>query len=376
MAGCGTLPPSPTAVPPPTSIVSFQYDAARDVVIAHSTPLTLTNPPTAQNYADALALLPDVSFTVAPTLRLAAPQATVMDDTVTVNYREVAGLQQLAAAQATAMLAALEAWRWVPGVTRVQVLAAGRPLTQLGPLILTQPLTPVYHTYVFQPETGEVGYLVGDLLPANLTQAQDILRRREIRDFPARQGFRPLLPLDTTIAATPDPNHPAVLNVDLSPNFPRMERARLAGLVLEFNQFPTVTAVRFTFGGQLASGMFMRSDLRTALTPYDLLLPAAAALVADEPTATVMRDTATAMLGQIAVNAGPVLVWHEWAALTVTPPADAPPHLFVFRKETTGYAMQIHGARLLTIEMLQRGVPREAIIALRIPGWETLALGP
>jgi len=223
---------------PPTSLLTFRYDAARDVVLAATHALRTDEPVTAQRYAEALARRPESGYAPSLTLRLASPEVAVQDDVLTVNYREAAGLGSLASAQVEAVMAALEGWRWVPGVREVRVQALGQPLTALGPLALAQPLAPAYHTYVVQPVTGEVGYLTGGAQPRTLAEAVTLLQRRTIRDTPALQGFRPLLPVGITLTVAADRLENGVQPVELSVNYPRTEVARLAGLVLNLAQFP------------------------------------------------------------------------------------------------------------------------------------------
>lgn len=366
--------PAPQAT---TSLLTFRYDAARDVVLATTHALATTDDSvTAQQYATALALRPEVSYAPSTTLRLASPEVTVDNGALTVNYREAAGLQGLASAQVSAVLAALEAWFWVPGITEVRVQANGQPLTALGPVVLEQPMPRRFHTFVYQPATTEVAYLVGSLMPATLAEAVELLQQRQIREFPATQGFRPLLPQESMVTVRADALADGVLPIDLAADFPRVEPSRLAGMVLMFTQFPQVEAVRFTFGGQTVNIPFMRSNLGGPITPYDLLLPAEVGTVAGGQTLQELQSAARAALGQPPASFGPALTWRTWAVITAVPTAGAAPQTLVLQRGPVGYNVVMSGTNLPLAQLLERGVPREAIQALRLPGWEQVALAP
>ena len=357
-----------------SSILVFRYDAVRDVVITSTYQLSADTPITAQRYANALAALPEVSYTPTAAIRLANPLATVVNDVLTVNYRDVAGLQQLSSAQAASAVAAFEAWRWVPGVREVRLQAAGQPMTILGPLVITQPLQFGNYTYVVNPTTGEVAYLVGSLNPATIAQAVTILQQREIRELPAQAGLRPLLPVGVTISANPAAITTAgVLTVNLSANFPREETARLAGIVLMMTQFPTVNAVQFTFGGQTVNAPFMRSNLNAPIRPYDLLLPLIVASAASVETTAQLQAIAEKTLGRKAEVAS-ALVWQDLALLTTDAQPGTAPQTVALRKMEQDYVVLGHGVNLSVVQLLQQGVPQEAITAFRLPGWENFEL--
>jgi len=356
----------------PISMLTFRYDAVRDVVIVSTRSLPVEDAITPQRYADALSLLPDASYAPSPTIRMALPQAMVADGVLTVNYREVAGLQQLSSAQAAAALASIEAWWWVPEVREVRLRFNGQPATVLGPVALTAPLQRASHTFVLQPVTGEVGYLVGALMPANLAGAIAILQNRQISAFPATQGFVSLLPANTTLTANPNQLANGVLAADLSANCPRTDNARLAGIVLMLAQFPAVQAVRFTFNGQTVSSPIMRGNLNAPLRPYDLLLPRAAAVAASEVTDAV-KIVVVKSLGQPA-EFGQALVWQNMALITTRPPPEIAPVTFVLKEQEQGYRVLASSPNIPVAELIKQGVPLEAVIAFRLPGWENLAL--
>lgn len=291
---------------------------------------------------------------------------------ITVNYREVAGLGQLSSAQVAAALAALEAWWWVPDVREMRLQFNGQPTTTLGPLAITQPLRQAFHTFVLQPATGEVGFLLGTLTPVDLAGAIAILQSRQISEFPEQQGFRPLLPPNVTLTANPNQIVNGVLTVDLSANFPRTDNVRMAGIVLMLTQFPVVRAVRFTFDGQTISAPMMRGNLNTPLTPYDLLLPPAAAVAGAEVTGAV-KTAAVKALGQPA-EFGQALVWQDIALITTQPPPDTPPQTFVLKEQPQGYLVLASGPNIPVARLLEQGVSYEAVIAFRLPGWENLSL--
>lgn len=353
------------------SMLTFRYDAARDVVIATTRSLVVDGAVTLQRYADALAGLPEAAYTPSNAIRMADPQASFGNGVLTVNYRDVAGLERLSSAQAAAALAVLEAWFWTPEVAQVRLLFNGQPATVLGPVAITQPLRRGFHTYVLQPTTGEVGYLTGALTPADLSAAIAILRNRQISAFPAQQGFTPLLPSNVTLTANPNQIVNGVLTVDLSANFPRTDSVRLAGIVLMLTQFPAVRAVRFIFGGETVTAPIMRGNLSAPLTPYDLLLPAAAAVAAPAVNEAV-KTAAMKSLGRPA-DFSQALVWKNLALITAQP-ADTAPLTMLLKTWDGGYQVLASGPSIPVTQLLQQGVPVEAVIAFRLTGWENLAL--
>jgi hypothetical protein len=343
---------------PGWSVLTFRYDAVRDVV------LVATEGPgrgelTAARYAAELAQQPAVQVTVGAA-RLSAPQATVTDGHLVVDYGEVTGLEGLASAQATAVLAALEAWWWVPGVEAVELRVRGRPLTTLGPVTLGARWRRPLAVYVVQPQTGEVAHLVGGPTPATLAEAVAVLRRREIRRLPATQGFVPVLPPGATLATTALEGDTGVLPVALPADFPRGQSARLAALVLTLTQYPAVHAVRLRMGDEVVRGPVMRGRFDAPLTPYQLLVPAAVARVVSAEEWGMLQAAAPA-------SAAPRgRVWREWAALGEAT-ADAPG--LVLQRTAQGY--QLLGS---PTQAVLAGMPLEALVALRAPGWERLLM--
>lgn len=372
LAGCEEEEEQPSTT---RSLLTFRYDAARDVVLANTAPITTTLPVTGTAYAGALTRQPDVSYAPSPTIQLSDPAVTLSDGGLTVNYRTATDLGGLASAQSTAVLAALEAWWWTPGVRTLRVQAAGQPLTTVGPVAVTQPLSRTFHTYVVQPLTGEVAYLVGALNPATLADAVAVIQRREITEFPATQGFQPLLPPGVTMTVATDRLADGVLPVNLSAEFPRAQSFRLAGIVLMLTQYPEVDAVRFTFGGETIDAPFMRGNLNAPITPQLLLLPADAARPASREITQTLQAAVQARLGKALASYGPALVWREWATISVVPEAGAAAQTFVLKQAPDGFTVQLAGANLTAEQLTTANVPRDAIIALRIPGWETLAAG-
>lgn len=353
------------------SMLTFHYDAARDVVIATTRSFAVDGAVTPQRYADALAGLPEATYTPSAAIRMTDPQATFVDGVLTVNYRDVAGLEGLSSAQAVAALAAIEAWFWVPDVTQVRLLFNGQPATVLGPVAITQPLRQAFHTYVLQPATGEVGYLTGALTPADLAAAITILRNRQISTFPAQQGFMPLLPPNVTLTANPSQIVNGVVTVDLGGNFQPTDSARLAGIVLMLTQFPTVLAVRFNFNGETVNAPIMRGNLNAPLRPYDLLLPTAAAVALPAVNDTV--TTAAMKSLDRPAKFGQALVWKNLALITAQP-ADTAPLTMLLKTWDGGYQVLASGPSIPVVQLLQQGVPAEAVVAFRLPGWENLSL--
>ncbi len=374
LMGCSTEKVEPRRTTERISIPTFRYDAARDVVLVTANPALVSVPIDPQRYATALALLSGAGYTPTAGVRLADPEATLTDSTLTVNYRDSASLAQLSSAQAMAVMAVLEAWFWVPGVRAMSLRVNGEPVRVLGPLAMTQPLRPVYHTYVVQPDTGEIGYLVGAATPGNPTEAIASLRSRVISPLPVQRGFQPLLPADTTLTAAPERMEDGVLSVELSAIVPRQTHPRLAGLVMMLTQFPMVDAVRFTFGGKTVDEPFMRTNLNRAISPYDLLLPGVVAAIPTPEIVAAIRGTVQASLGRAPAAFGVARVWREWAFVTATPTADVAPKTFILRTQHPGFEVKAYGQDLPVTQVLQQGVPGEAIIAFRLPGWEALAL--
>jgi hypothetical protein len=358
------------ATPIAITMMTFRYDGARDVVIATTRPLAIAQPVTSQRFANALALASGVSYTPAANLRLANPVPTVNGAVLTVDYRDVAGLGQLASAQVNAILAALEAWWWVPGITEIQLQAAGQPITTLGPLTISQPLRREYHTYVIQPQTGEVGYLVGSLTPPTLTEAVRILRARQISEFPATQGFQPLLPpeIDATTGTVKD----GTLPVNLTAPFSTGQSPRLAGMILMLTQYPEIEAVQYTFAGETTNAPFMRGNLNAPLSSQQLLLPSTVASIATAQQRTGIEAAVVAHLGAQPASIGQALIWRDWAKVAVTPTPGVPVQQYVMHQGAQGYTVQTVDAGAPSDVLLARGVTREAIIAFRLQGWEEL----
>lgn len=357
-----------------TSILTFRYDAARDMVIASTHPLVTDGMPVpAQRYADMLAGLPAASYSPTPTIHLADPVATVAGNVVTVNYREVAGLDQLSSAQLAGLQAVLKGWWWVPGITSVRLELMGVPATSLGSLAITQPLAHLPVIFVVQPTTGELGYLVGVTGPNSPAQAVTALARREIRELPAQAGFRPLLPPDVTLNITPERMMNGILPVDIVGPFDSTQSTRLAGIVLMFNQYPNVNAVQLTFNGNALGTSFMRTRLDRAIVPQDLLLPEAAGATAGGPTLAAISSAVAGGTRRVPPPFACALTWQGWARVE-TPADSGAPRLFVLREEVgKGYVMLVSGSDVSVIKLLKEGIPPEAIIALRLPGWEMVA---
>lgn len=254
------------------SIVTFRYDAARDVVLAKTTLVKLRQPISAQAYANALSRLPDMSYTPTETIKFDNPIATYnkRHRRLSVNYRNIAGLDQLASAQTAAVLAALEAWWWVPDVNEIYLQLEGRTSSLLGPLVIYQPLRHQYHTYILNAHTGEIGYLYGNLSPSTIREAVSILNRHEITTYTAMQGFQPILPPGVKLTYTKI--HDGILSADLSPRVYKQKGA-LAALVLMFTQYKGVHAVQFTFDGQRLDMPFMHGNLSKPITASQLEIP-------------------------------------------------------------------------------------------------------
>ena len=376
-AGCQGKEETAAAQTRYASALTFRYDAARDVVLATSHPVSFAAAPgqtaaPSQRYLDTLAALPETAYAPAADLRLADPAAMLANGVLTVNYRDVNGLERMNGTQATAALAACEAWAWTPEVREVRLQAAGKPLIALGTQTISQPLKRPYATYVVQPQTGEIGHLAGGPAPATLAEAVVLLNKRQLRAH-AAPGFLPLLPPEVELFADLGHLDNRTLAVDPSPDFSTTEHARLAGLVLMLAQFPEVDAVRFTFGKLTVTQRMMRGDLEKPLSPYDLLLPPAAT-VAENTAAAAIKKAAQSGLSRPPLSVSPPLVWREWAAVTIAPAKSAPEQTVLLNQDAAGYAVTITGERLLARQAMLHDVPRDAILALRLPGWEGVAL--
>ncbi|HEX2951851.1 MAG TPA: GerMN domain-containing protein, partial [Armatimonadota bacterium] len=256
------------------SLLTFDYDAARDVALAHTYPSTYIRPLTAQGYVTALAVLPAVNYHPTANIHLANPIPRVDKKHLVVNYDSASGLDQLSSSQAAGLMAVLEDWLWAYEIKDVDLLVEGRPVRTLGPLTITQPLHRQFHTYVIQPVTGEVGYLVGALTPKSLADAVAILNRKEISELPALHGFEPLLPPQVRITAPVGRITDGTLTANLSSStLPSPFDTRLTGIVLMLTQFPGIDAVQFTFAGVKRDAPFMRGNLNAPISSMQLLLP-------------------------------------------------------------------------------------------------------
>ena len=374
LSGCNDSKQIPGTAPTASMIV-YHYDPVRSVVIASTVPAVFTPEITPLDFATILATLPGVSYSPAPELQLADPQARVDNNTLTVDYQKATGLSRLTSTQAMAVQAMLEAWLRVPGVAHVNILAAGQPLTSVGSLKIAEPLQPTYHAYVVQPQTGEVAYLIDGPQPATPGDALAAMQKRVITETPATQGFQPLLPPDTTIKAATDKIENALLPVDLSANFPHDDSARLSGIILMLTQYPEVNTVRFTFDGKTIDQDIMRGNLKDPFSARLLMLPETVARVAHPQELETLHAAVQAKLGHAPASFGAGLIWRDWATLAVVPDANTAPQTFLLRQQAEGYTVVAGGTDMTADRLLVLNVPREVIIAFRLSGWQHIVSG-
>lgn len=419
LAGCSSQPASgPEQV---VTLLTFQYDPSRDVVLATtrdsvispsqnfvtSTPVNTPAPPytvpsvpystqhtqndrqdyavlsppriprmnpavPAQVYANALASLPIMSFNFPPDIRLMNPTATVNGSTLYVNYCLAEGLDEITCCEATTILGAFESWEWVPGILQVYITAHGEPLTALGPFTFKQPMPRSYHTYIVQSQSNEVGYCFGTLNPGCLNDALGILARREICEIPASKGFVPLIPPDVAFTADVEHISDGILPFNVTDGFPSGDSGRIGGLVLMLTQFPEDSAVQFSFCGRRVDTRYMRGSLDRPFTVGQLLLPTSVAMIPCLPVCSAINNATQISLGRAPYAFGNALVWEDWASQMVVPDKDAAPRLYILHKQEDNYTVFASGPSLSPLQLLQQGMPKEAIIALRLPHWEAV----
>lgn len=322
------------------------------------------------DYANALASLPEMSIAPSMFCSFNSPIPTVCGKVLTVNYTTPCDPENLSEAEATAVLVSMEAWWWVPYICDVHLQANCEPLTELGPFTFHDPWEREYHTYLVQEQTGEVGYEFGAPGPADLAEAMQMLAQQDIGMGPATKGFTPLIPPEVTCTVYPSCGTDGVLRCDLSGNFPISDRFRLAGLVMMLTQFPCINAVQFTFCGRILDYCFMRSNLNKPLTVTDLILPSTVAMPPSLACLHLMQCSAQQALGYTPASYGDAQVWQQWATLHVVPAPGVNAQLCVLHKVGDAYQVLSYGADLDPRQLLQQGMPRDAIIALQLPHWE------
>ncbi len=336
---------------------------------------TFATPVGPRDYAIALAALPEMSIAPSMFCSFNTPLPSVCSKVLTVNYTTPCNPEDINEVEARAVLVSMEAWWWVPYICDVHLLANGEPLTELGPFTFHNPWEREYHTYLVQCQTGEVGYEFDACGPTNLADALQVLSRQDIGPGPLAKGFTPLLPPEVTIAADTTSICNGVLHVDLSPNFPLCDRFRLAGLVMMLTQFPCVSAVQFTFGGQCLDYCFMRSNLNQPITITDLILPSTVACAPSLATLGLLQCSAQQALGYAPASYGDAMVWQQWASLQVVPAPGVNPQLYILHKVGDHYQVLCHSTDPDPLQLLQQGMPRDAIIALQLPHWEKVLGG-
>jgi len=356
---------------PRASVLVFRYDAARDVAVATTRPLAGEEAVTPQRYADALENYAEIMPT--PQYRLADPRATVAEDVITVNYQVAATRGSLSSAQRAEARVTLEGWFWTPEVRQARFQVRGEPmaLPELAPF--PQPMPPAYHTYVAQPVTGEVMHLVDLHLVETLPEAISALQTRAISESAMTQGLHPLLPAGMTLAADPATIEDGVLTVNLADGTGRDLDANLAGMVLMLAQFPEVSAVQFTFKDAKVDRPFMRGNLNAPITPYQLLLPAEVATLATQAQFAAIQQAVQAEVGRVPVTLRALRVWRNWAAVAVTlEGADAQQTVLLQRDNDGTYAVRMNAVNPTAMQ-IRDALPADAIIALRLPGWDDAA---
>jgi len=254
---------------------------------------------------------------------------------------------------------------------RFQVRGEPMALPELAPF--PQPMPPAYHTYVAQPVTGEVMHLVDLHLVETLPEAISALQTRAISESAMTQGLHPLLPAGMTLAADPATIEDGVLTVNLADGTGRDLDANLAGMVLMLAQFPEVSAVQFTFKDAKVDRPFMRGNLNAPITPYQLLLPAEVATLATQAQFAAIQQAVQAEVGRVPVTLRALRVWRNWAAVAVTlEGADAQQTVLLQRDNDGTYAVRMNAVNPTAMQ-IRDALPADAIIALRLPGWDDAA---
>jgi len=325
-----------------------------------------------QEYADLIAPLPVMSFCFGPDTRFANPCPTAKANVLTVNYRNVCGT--FTCDEATAIVASLETWWWVPSVCTYHFQADGKPIKNIGGYFIGDPWQHTFHTFVVQEQTGEIGFLVSGLHPRNLKEGLDILASRDICPTPAAKGFVPMLPPGVNFTAYINEIKDGVLPFDFSGSCPTNDKFRMAAIILMLTQFPGVNAVQFYFNGQIIDQPFMRSNLNRPLTAADLILPTTVALLPETGVNACLRTSVQASLGREPAFYGDSLVWGNWACMQVVPEKGGSGRTYILHKTDETYQVFASGTDLSPVRLLRDGMPREAIIALRLPHWEDVIL--
>lgn len=359
-------PTQPYSTNHPSGTMDYRIERQDYGVVAPARAPYFIPPVGAQEYANALANLPQMNLMPAPGVSFANPVPTVTDGALSVNYLTLAGLDQLSVEQASPIFVSLESWWWVPGVHCLTLLINGNPLKVLGPYTFCTPLQRSLYTFLVQGDTGEVGYQIDAPYPANLADALDILAKRELALTPATQGFIPLIPPDVNFTAYVGNITNGVLTFDLSTCFDTKDQYRLAGLVLMLTQFPEVSAVQFAFNGQIVDAPFMRANLNQPLTATDLILPTTVGMLPCVAELNAIQNTVQASLGHSPASMDNALVWQQWASVQVVPTQGATSLLYVMRKVGDHYAVFASGTDLKAEQLLRQGMPHEAIIALHL----------
>lgn len=371
MVCAGCMDSSKSKPAPRSSVLVFSYDAARDASIARTRPLATTDEITPQRYAEELENYTEI-MPVA-TYRLADPKATVTDGTVTVDYQMASTRGTLTDAQIAEARTTLESWFWVPKVRQANFQAKGAPLALATAEAYPQPASPTFHAYFIQPDTGEVAHLNGSAAPKDVKEAISLLQKGDISAGAKKQGFAPLLPAGVKLAADPTKIDGGVLTVNFSADVQPDDDARLAGIVLMLTQFSEVEAVQFIIDGKTVARPVMRGNLNAPLTPYLLLLPTDVAALLPKDTALPVQNAVQAEVGRVPLTFGSVKSWRNWALVTATREASEERQTYILKHEGDGtYTMKLKGAAL-TAAQIHDTVPAEAIVALRLPGWEDAA---
>ncbi len=251
-------------------------------------PFNFSGEVTAQQYAQALAALPQMDFNTTTTnddrydrFHYRRPEIRLQDGELEVNYTDVLEISSLSSHQMGEFFAKFDSWFLTPGVIRVRWLREGKLVTdfaEYGPI--TQPFNKIGgNPYYANLRTGELlrGFPDRSFFDfRSIEGTTEFLNSGKVKQVP--DEFKALLPEGMSLATPSYPKIPLTesngrLSFDLPANFPVDEPLRLAGISLAYLQYPGVQAIQFTFGGKVRTGKFMRTDLAQPIHNYDLILP-------------------------------------------------------------------------------------------------------
>ncbi len=249
-------------------------------------PFNYSGEVTAQQYAQALAVLPQMDFNSSSDDRYdrfhyRRPEIRLQDGELEVNYTDVLEISSLSSHQMGEFSAKFDSWFLTPGVTRVRWLREGKLVTDFAEYgDITQPLAKQSENpYYANLRTGELLRGFPDSTFFDLRSIEGMtkfLNSGKVKQVP--DEFKALLPEGMTISTSSYPKlslaeSKGLLTVDLPVSFLTNEQVRLAGISLAYLQYPGVQAIQFTFGGKVRTGKFMRTDIAQPIHAYDLILP-------------------------------------------------------------------------------------------------------